>query len=98
MQVLLVFPHIYKNVLPAETQNSLLVSMLLKKYKYVDRIKFERIVLDWSAGDSFCLEVAGCRLSDKHGECTNGWIHDKCSWIGMDSKQNKFSYIPFNAC
>ena len=68
--------------------------MILKKYKYVDRIKFVRIVLDWSAEGSFCLEVAGCRLSDKHGECTNGWVHEKCSKIGMDSKRNKFSYIP----
>lgn len=67
--------------------------MILKKYKYVDRIKFERIVLNWSAGGSFCLEVAGCRLSDKDGKCTS-WIYDKCSGIGMDSKRNKFSYIP----
>ena len=70
--------------------------MILKKYKYVDRIKFERIVLDWSAGGSFCLEVAGCRFSDKDGKCTNSWICDKCAWIGMDSKRNKFSYIPLN--
>ena len=68
--------------------------MLLKKYKYVDGIKFERIVLDWSAGDSFCLEVAGCRFSDKDGKCTNIWINNMCLWIGMDSKQNRFSYIP----
>lgn len=96
MQVLLVFPHIYKNVLPAETQNSLLVSMILKKYKYIDRIKFVRIVLDWSARGSFCLEVAGCRLSDKDGVCANVWIRDKCLWISMNIKQNKFSYIPLN--
>lgn len=68
--------------------------MILKKYKYIDRIKFKRIVLDWSAKGSFCLEVAGCRLSDKYGKCTNSWIYDKCLGIGMDSKQNKFSYIP----
>ena len=68
--------------------------MILKKYKYVDKIKFVRIVLDWSAGDSFCLEVARCTFSNKHGECTNHWIHYMCARIGMDSKRNKFSYIP----
>lgn len=68
--------------------------MILKKYKYVSRIKFVRIELNWSAGDSFCSEVAGCKLSDRRGECKYNWIHERCSIIGMDSKQNRFSYIP----
>ena len=70
--------------------------MLLKKYRYVSKIKFVRIKLDWSAGDSFCLHAAKCDLSDKTGSCRNRWINEMCVAIGMDSKQNKFSYIPFN--
>lgn len=72
--------------------------MLLKKYRYIDRIKFVRIVLNWSAGDLFCLDIASCWLSNKDGNCKNIRIHQICADVGMDNKQiNKYSYIPANA-
>ena len=68
--------------------------MLLKKYRYVSKIKFVRIKLDWSAGDSFCLDVADCKLSDRFGNCIDSWIQERCVKLGMDREINKFSYIP----
>ena len=67
--------------------------MLLKKYRSVDGAKFIRIKLDWSAGNSFCRDAAKCNLV-KGTRCGNKWIQERCSVLGMDSKANKFSYIP----
>ena len=67
MQVVIVFLHINKKILPPKTQN--LIYVIVKKAQYKLGFRFTRVRTNWNSSGKFCSGVVNCRYAGKEGNC-----------------------------